>query len=75
MGGRVTRFNKLTGQSQSITPETVRSGDYRFVRTLPLMFHPADDNVLLFATNVLWQTTNEGQSWEVISPDLTYEQP
>ena len=74
-GGRVTRFNKLTGQSQSITPETVRSGDYRFVRTLPLMFHPADDNVLLFATNVLWQTTNEGQSWEVISPDLTYEQP
>ncbi len=74
-GGRVTRFNKLTGQSQSITPETLRSGTYRFVRTLPLMFHPADDNMLLFATNVLWKTTNAGQNWEIISPDLTYEQP
>ena len=74
-GGRVTRFNKLTGQSQIITPETLRSGAYRFVRTLPLMFHPADDNILLFATNVLWKTTNAGQNWEIISPDLTYEQP
>ena len=74
-GGRVTRFNKLTGQSQSITPEALRSGAYRFVRTLPLMFHPADDNVLLFATNVIWKTTNAGQNWEIISPDLTYEQP
>ena len=74
-GGRVTRFNKLTGQSQIITPEALRSGAYRFVRTLPLMFHPADDNILLFATNVLWKTTNSGQNWEIISPDLTYEQP
>ena len=74
-GGRVTRFNKLTGQSQIITPEALRTGAYRFVRTLPLMFHPADDNILLFATNVLWKTTNSGQNWEIISPDLTYEQP
>ncbi|NQW28455.1 MAG: glycoside hydrolase [Flammeovirgaceae bacterium] len=74
-GGRVSRFNKQTGQSQIITPEAVRSGDYRFLRTLPLLFHPADDQMLLFATNVLWKTMNEGQSWEVISPDLTYEHP
>ncbi|MBO3697697.1 sialidase family protein [Roseivirga sp. E12] len=74
-GGRVMRFDKKTGQAQNITPEAVRSGDYRFVRTMPLMFHPADDNMLLFATNVLWKTMNEGQSWEIISPDLTYEQP
>lgn len=74
-GGRVMRFDKKTGQAQNITPEAVRSGDYRFVRTMPLLFHPADDNMLLFATNVLWKTMNEGQSWEIISPDLTYEQP
>lgn len=74
-GGRVTRFNKKTGQAQTITPEAVRTGDYRFVRTMPLLFHPADDNMLLFATNVLWKTMNEGQSWEIISPDLSYEQP
>ncbi|RLD18955.1 MAG: glycoside hydrolase, partial [Bacteroidetes bacterium] len=74
-GGRVMRFDKKTGQSQNIAPESVRSGKYRFVRTMPLMFHPADDRMLLFATNVLWKTMNGGQDWEVISPDLTYEQP
>ncbi|MCE7995621.1 MAG: glycoside hydrolase [Roseivirga sp.] len=74
-GGRVMKFNKKTGQSQNVAPEALRSGKYRFVRTMPLMFHPADDNMLLFATNVLWKTMNGGQSWDVISPDLTYEQP
>jgi len=74
-GGRVTRFNKKTGQTQSVTPEALRSGQYRFLRTLPLLFHPADDNMLLFATNVLWKTMNGGDSWEVISPDLTRKQP
>ena len=74
-GGRVMRFDKKTGQAQNVAPEAVRSGKYRFVRTMPLLFHPADDNMLLFATNVLWKTLNGGQSWEVISPDLTYEQP
>ncbi len=74
-GGRVTRFDKTTGQTQNVAPEAVRSGKYRFVRTMPLMFHPADDNMLLFATNVLWKTMDGGQNWETISPDLTYEQP
>ena len=74
-GGRVMRFDKTTGQSQNIAPEALRSGKYRILRTMPLMFHPMDDDMLLFATNVLWKTTNEGQSWDIISPDLTREQP
>ncbi len=74
-GGRVMKFDKRTGQSQNVAPEAVRSGKYRILRSMPLMFHPADPNMLLFATNVLWKTLNGGQSWEVISPDLSYEQP
>lgn len=73
-GGRVTRFNKKTGQSQNVSPEALRSGKYRMLRTLPLMFHPADPDMLLFATNVLWKTTNGGNSWEIISPDLARKQ-
>ena len=73
-GGRVTRFNKKTGQSQNVAPEALRSGNYRMVRTLPLLFHPADPDQLLFATNVLWKTTTGGQQWEIISPDLTRKQ-
>jgi photosystem II stability/assembly factor-like uncharacterized protein len=74
-GGRVVRFNKKTGQTQNIAPEALRSGKYRMLRTMPLLFHPADPRTLLFATNVLWKTTTGGQQWEVISPDLSREKP
>lgn len=74
-GGRVVCFNKKTGQTQNVAPEAVRSGKYRILRTMPLLFHPADPKQLLFATNVLWKTTTGGQEWEIISPDLSREQP
>ncbi len=74
-GGRVMKFNKKTGQSQSVAPEALRSGKYRLLRTLPLLFHPKDPNMLLFGTNVLWKTMNGGEQWEIISPDLTRKQP
>jgi photosystem II stability/assembly factor-like uncharacterized protein len=74
-GGRVLRFNKKTGQTQYVGPEALRSGKYRVLRTMPLLFHPADPRTLLFATNVLWKTTDGGQHWQIISPDLSREQP
>ncbi len=74
-GGRVMRFNKKTGQAQNVAPEALRSGKYRILRTMPLLFHPADPTTLLFATNVLWKTTNGGEQWQIISPDLSREQP
>jgi photosystem II stability/assembly factor-like uncharacterized protein len=73
-GGRVTKFNKKTGQTQNVSPEALRSGQYRMLRTMPLLFHPADDEMLLFATNVLWKTKTGGESWGIISPDLTRKQ-
>lgn len=74
-GGRIVRFNKKTGQSQNVAPEALRSGKYRILRTMPLLFHPADPTMLLFATNVLWKTHNGGEQWQIISPDLSREQP
>ncbi len=74
-GGKLVRFDKRTGQSKSIAPEAMRSGKYRMLRTMPLLFHPADPHTLLFATSVLWKTTNGGDSWDIISPDLTREKP
>lgn len=74
-GGRVIRFNKKTGQSQFVGPEVLRSGKFRYVRTMPLLFHPADDSMLLFGTNVIWKTHDGGQHWEQISGDLTRKQP
>jgi len=74
-GGRVQRFNRRTGQSQNVAPEALRSGKYRILRTMPLLFHPAEPRMLLFATNVLWKTTTGGQQWEIVSPDLSRERP
>jgi photosystem II stability/assembly factor-like uncharacterized protein len=74
-GGRVMRFDRRTGQAQNVAPEALRSGNYRILRTMPLLFHPADPKTLFFATNVLWKTTTGGYNWEIISPDLSREQP
>jgi photosystem II stability/assembly factor-like uncharacterized protein len=72
-GGKLSRFDKTTGQATNIAPEAVRSGKYRFLRTAPVLFSPADPRVLYYAGNVLFKTTDGGNSWEVISPDLTRE--
>jgi photosystem II stability/assembly factor-like uncharacterized protein len=72
-GGKITKYDKRTGQTQNIAPESVRSGKYRFVRTAPVMFSPVDKKTLYFAGNVLFKTQNGGDSWQVISPDLTRE--
>ena len=74
-GGRVMRFDRTTGQAQNVAPEAVRSGQYRILRTMPLLFSPVAPQTLFFATNVLFKTTTGGQSWEIISPDLSREQP
>ena len=71
-GGKLIRYDRRTGLGQNIAPEALRSGTYRMLRTMPLLFHPADPKSLLFATNVLWRTRNGGQSWDIISPCLLY---
>ena len=70
-GGKLTRFDKRTGQVQNIMPEAVRTGKYRFLRTEPVIFSPVDPHILYFAGNVLFKTADGGRSWSVISPDLS----
>jgi photosystem II stability/assembly factor-like uncharacterized protein len=72
-GGKISKFDKRTGQVQNIAPEAVRSGKYRFLRTAPVVFSPIDNKTLFFAGNVLFKTKNGGNSWDIISPDLTRE--
>jgi photosystem II stability/assembly factor-like uncharacterized protein len=74
-GGRTSRFDTTTGQTQDISPLALRTGKYRFNRTAPLIFSPANPHVLYLGSNVLFKTTNGGQSWDIISPDLTREDP
>ena len=72
-GGRVTRYDRRTGQVQDVSPRPLRDGGYRVIRTMPILFSPVDPHTLYFASNTLWKTTNGGQSWDQISPDLSRE--
>jgi photosystem II stability/assembly factor-like uncharacterized protein len=70
-GGKITRFDQRSREVQNVSPEAVQSGEYRFLRTAPVIFSSVDPHVLYFAGNVLFKTTSGGHSWDVISPDLT----
>ncbi len=70
-GGKLTRYDRRTGQAQNIMPKPFRSQDFRALRTEPVVFSPKDPHILYFATNALWKTADGGQNWQQISPDLT----
>ena len=76
-GGRteVSKFHFSTGQVQNVTPIPLRNPKYRTDRTEPLIFSPVDPHVLYFASNLLFKTTDGGNNWQTISPDLTRENP
>ena len=77
-GGNMLRYDHSTGQVRIITawPELhtgwgAKDMKYRFQWTYPIQFSPHDSNVLYITGNRIFKTTNQGSSWEIISPDLT----
>ncbi len=77
-GGKLTRYDRRTGQAQSILPKPYQDDNFRMVRTEPILFSPLDPKLLFFASNTLWQTRDGGDHWQEISPDLsrkTYQMP
>ena len=79
-GGTVSRCNVLTGETKNVSPERgatpgATAGQFRHAWTQPLVFSPADPRALYYANQFLYKTTNGGESWTQISPDLTREDP
>lgn len=81
-GGNLTEYDHRTGQERDIrvwprNPMGHSAGDIpqRFQWTYPIVLSPQDPEVLYVASQHLWRSTNRGQSWEQISPDLTYADP
>ncbi|MFL5343084.1 MAG: VPS10 domain-containing protein [Gemmataceae bacterium] len=77
-GGYLSRENHKTHESRTINvwpdnPIGHGAADlkYRFQWNFPIFFSPHDPDTLYCAGNVLFKTTNDGQSWQPISPDLT----
>ena len=77
-GGYLTRLDHSSGETRSINvwpnnPMGHGAEDmkYRFQWNFPIFFSPHDANKLYTTSNHFHLTKNEGQTWEVISPDLT----
>ena len=68
-GSKGTKFNRITGEVQHVNPR----GNYRYLRTAPLLFSYVDPHVLYLGAQVVLKTTDGGGNWEAISPDLTRE--
>jgi photosystem II stability/assembly factor-like uncharacterized protein len=80
--GFLTRYNhqKETIRSVSVWPDNpmghgAEEMKYRFQWNFPIFFSPHDPNKLYTASNHLHASTNEGESWELLSPDLTRNDP
>lgn len=80
--GFLTRFDRRTQQQRDINvypDNTMGAGaeamKYRFQWTFPIVASMHDRNALYTGANVLLRTTNEGQTWTAISPDLTRADP
>ena len=77
-GGFLGRRNHRTGENRNVNiwPDNpigrpISEVKYRFQWNFPIFFSPHDSNTLYAAAQVLFKSTDEGQSWEPISPDLT----
>ncbi len=81
-GALLTRYDRSTGQVRDIqvyprffSGEPASALPERWQWTFPIVFSPLDPEVLYTCSQHVWRSTDDGQSWERISPDLTYADP
>lgn len=80
--GDITRVDLRTGEERYIQPYPVgptgtgaHAELYRFNWNSPIHMSPTNPDVIYYGGNVLFKTTDGGDSWEIISPDLTTNDP
>lgn len=81
-GALLTRYDRSNGQTRDIqvyprffSGEPADALPERWQWTFPIMFAPQDSKVMYTCSQHVWKTINDGQTWEKISPDLTYADP
>jgi len=80
-GNKVTRYDARTKVARSVQPWKItldsppNDTKYRCHWTAPIAIDPFDHNSVYYGCQVIFKTTNGGQSWDVISPDLSTNDP
>lgn len=74
----ISRFDRRTEQARDITEWPISTYgwpaaplQYRFNWTEPIVISPFNPRVIYHAAQVVFESANDGESWKVISPDLT----
>ena len=81
-GGSLDMLNRRTGKTTALDPwplnpmgHDAKDSKYRFQWTYPIVHSPHDANTIYVGSNVVFRSTNGGQQWTAISPDLTRNDP
>ena len=80
-GNKVTRYDHRLKVARSVAPSMItldappQDVKYRCHWTAPLAVDPFDHNTAYYGCQVIFATSNGGQSWKVISPDLSTQDP
>ena len=82
LGGRISKWNARTAQAQNVSPWPVssyaanpREVEYRYDWITPLAIAAAPPHAMYTAAQVLFRSTDGGESWQTISPDLSGVDP
>jgi len=80
-GNKVTRYDHRTKTARSVAPWMItldsppQDSKYRCHWTAPIAIDPFDSKSVYYGCNVIFKTTTAGQSWQVVSPDLSTQDP
>ncbi|MEO8448981.1 MAG: glycosyl hydrolase [Gemmatimonadota bacterium] len=81
-GALLTRVDRSNGEGRDVqvyprffSGEPASALPERWQWTYPIVFSPVDPNIIYTSSQHLWKSTNDGQSWERLSPDLTRADP
>lgn len=81
-GRYIDRYDRTLDYAREVNPypwfysgEPALDMVERWQWTFPILFSPLDPNTLYTSSNRLWRSTDDGRSWDVLSPDLTRADP
>ncbi len=69
--GSLVRYDRKSGEAIHIQPQPPKGEAYRWNWNAPLIISPHSPTRLYFAANKLFRSDDRGDSWDVVSPDLT----
>ncbi len=74
-GGNLVRYNNNVGEYRSITPDPPAGTKLRFNWNAAFASDPFDKNTIYYGSQFVHKSTNKGETWKIISPDLTTNDP